>query len=80
MNNLTSKIKILKPVKNPYPFYSIADIVVLPSLADSFPYVMLESGLFKKPFVGTQTGGIAEFIDDGKNGLLFETAKCKSTS
>ncbi len=38
---------------------------------------MLESGLFKKPFVGSRTGGIAEFIEDGKNGLLFEPGDVK---
>ncbi len=48
-------------------------LVVLPSIEEPFPYVMLESGLFKKPFIGARTGGIEEFIDDGKNGLLFET-------
>lgn len=33
---------------------------------------MLESGSFKKPFIGGNTGGIAEFIEDGKNGLLVD--------
>jgi glycosyltransferase involved in cell wall biosynthesis len=33
---------------------------------------MIESGRFKKPFIGGNTGGIAEFIEDGKNGLLVD--------
>lgn len=57
--------------KNNY-LYLLADIVVLPSRVDSFPFVMLETGLHKKPFIGGSTGGIAEFIEDGENGILVE--------
>ena len=53
-------------------YYSLASIVVLPSRIDSFPFVMLESGLAKKPFIGGRTGGIEEFIEDGVDGLLVE--------
>ena len=47
-------------------------MVVLPTRIDSFPFVMLEAGIMRKPFLGTKTGGIEEFIEDGINGLLFE--------
>jgi glycosyltransferase involved in cell wall biosynthesis len=53
-------------------YYSIADIVVLPSRIDPFPFIMLETGLAKKPFIGGRTGGIEEFIEDGVDGLLVE--------
>ncbi len=33
---------------------------------------MLEAGLNKIPFIGSRTGGIAEFIEDGIDGFLFE--------
>jgi len=74
LNNkyLPEGIKLLKPVENPYPYYSIANIVVLPSRIDPFPYVMLEAGLMKKPFIGSNTGGISEFINNNLNGLLVE--------
>jgi len=55
-------------------FLELCDIVILPSREDPFPYVMLEAGYFQKPFIGSRTGGIAEFIEDGTNGFLFETA------
>ena len=32
---------------------------------------MLEAGLSGKPFIGSRVGGIAEFIEDGRDGLLF---------
>jgi len=53
-------------------FFELCDIVILPSREDSFPYVMLEAGIAYKPFIGSRTGGIEEFIDDGVNGFLFE--------
>jgi glycosyltransferase involved in cell wall biosynthesis len=66
------KIIFVPPQKNSYHLYSIADIVILPSRIDPFPFVMIEAGVFKKPFIGGKTGGIAEFIEDGKNGLLID--------
>ncbi|HOJ18072.1 MAG TPA: glycosyltransferase family 4 protein [Ignavibacteriaceae bacterium] len=59
-------------------FYYLADIVLLPSRIDSFPYVMLESGINKKPFIGGKTGGIAEFIEHMKNGYLVEPGNVQS--
>ncbi len=70
-NNLTNDIKFLNVLKNPYPYYTFADVVVLPSRIEPLGYVMLEAGLMKKPFIGSKTGGINEFIENGKNGLLF---------
>lgn len=53
-------------------YYAISSVIVLPSRVDPFPYVMLDAGLYNKAFIGSNTGGIAEFIEDGKDGLLFE--------
>lgn len=66
------QIFVFPPDRDVYKFYSASDLVVLPSRIDSFPYVMLEAGAMKKPFIGGNTGGISEFIDDGVNGHLFE--------
>jgi len=66
------KIIYVPPQNDISHLYYIADIVILPSRTDSFPYVMLEAGTFKKTFIGGNTGGIAEFIDDGGNGLLVD--------
>jgi len=65
-----SNIKLLEPRKHIQLLYQIADVVVLPSRVDSFPFIMLEAGLFSKPFIGGKTGGIAEFIEDWVDGLL----------
>jgi L-malate glycosyltransferase len=66
------KIITIRPQRNIDHVYSLADIVILPSRSDSFPYAMLEAGSFKRPFIGGDTGGIAEFIEEGKNGLLVD--------
>jgi len=67
-----NSIKVIQPKFKKNLFYGIAGLVVLPSRVDSFPFVMIEAGKFKKAFIGGNTGGIAEFIEDGKNGLLFQ--------
>jgi len=46
------------------------DIFVLPSRADSFGYVFLESWYYGKPVIGGMAGGIPAVIDDGCDGLL----------
>lgn len=46
--------------------------VILPSRVDPFPFLMLEAGLARKSFIGSRTGGIKEFIEDGKDGLFVE--------
>lgn len=72
IDNLKIPIKVLEPRRDNQVFYQIADVVILPSRIEPFPFVMIEAGAFKKPFIGGNTGGIAEFIEDGKNGLLVD--------
>ena len=49
------------------PFF---DLFVLPSRAEAFGSVFAEAALCRLALVGTEVGGIAEQIDNGKNGLL----------
>ncbi len=70
-------IKTIPPSRKSYQLYSISDTIVLPSKIEPFPFVMLEAGMFKKPFIGGDTGGIHEFIEDGKNGILIEPGNHK---
>lgn len=48
----------------------IADICVLSSTRENFPYYMLECMALRKPLVSTEVGGIPEAIAHGANGLL----------
>lgn len=70
----------LPPQNNGYQYFHLADLVVLPSLQDPFPYVMLETGMAKKTLIGANIDGIAEFIEDGKDGLLFDAGDVKKLS
>lgn len=47
------------------------DIFLLTSLWEGFPVVALEACAAGKPVLVTNTGGIAEFIQEGKNGFLI---------
>jgi glycosyltransferase involved in cell wall biosynthesis len=64
-------IRYVLPSITYHRYYHLSDVVILPSRRDPFPYVMLETGLNKKAFIGGNVDGIAEFIEDGKDGLLF---------
>ena len=66
-------ILVIPPQKQIQDYFLITDFCVLASRNDPFPYFMLESGFFGKPFIGSRVDGIAEFINDNFNGLLFNT-------
>jgi glycosyltransferase involved in cell wall biosynthesis len=68
----SERVIYVLPQKRIQSFYEISDVVVLPSREEPLGYTMLEAGINKKPFIGGNTGGIAEFIEDGKNGLLVD--------
>lgn len=50
--------------------YQRADIMVVPSLYDNSPYTCQEAMSCGLPVVGTSAGGMPEYIDDGKNGII----------
>jgi len=64
---------LLSPQTEIFNLYDITDIVVLPSRVEPFGIIIIESGLMKKPFIGSKIDGIQEIIIHGENGLLFET-------
>ena len=49
-----------------------ADIFVLPSLHEPFGIVALEAWSAGLPVIAARTGGLKDFIADGRNGLLFD--------
>lgn len=47
-----------------------SDVVLLPSLVDNLPTVLMEAGGCGRPVVASDTGGIPDIVEDGSNGIL----------
>lgn len=48
------------------------DIIVIPSLFESFPYIALEVCALKKPIIASKVGGLSEIIVNDQTGILVE--------
>lgn len=70
-NGLTDKIFLVGRVEDAYKYIRAADIFLLPSRTEAFPYVLLESGLAGACVVASNVGGISEVIENRKNGVLY---------
>ena len=55
-----------------------ADALVVPSLYEPFGMVALEGAALGAPLVVARTGGLAEFVDDGATGRVFEPGDVES--
>lgn len=69
-NNLN--VKLIPPQNDLSKYFLESQICVLPSIVDPLPTFLIQSGFYKKPFIGSNVDGIAESITDGYNGLLFK--------
>lgn len=57
--------------QSPDDFFKISDFTILTSYSESFPLVILESGLYGKTVLASNVGGIPEIIKDKENGILI---------
>lgn len=66
-------LEYIGPVSNgtKYNAFLDADILVLPSLSEGQPLVILEAFHFALPVIASYTGGIPDIVQDGINGLLI---------
>lgn len=74
--NLTKKVSIY-PFQNPYRFYSIVDIFVLPSRKEGFGLASVEAMMMGIPTIRSNVGGSSDQIDHGLNGYIFKNEDAK---
>jgi len=82
---LAEKLSISKDViwlgyqKDPRPFISLCDVLLVPSFAvETFSLAILEGLSMGKPVIGTYIGGTPEIITNGHNGFLIKPRDAKS--
>ena len=63
--------------KKLYELYSIADIGVVCSLHEEFGFVAIEMMMHKLPVIVTDTGGLAEIVEDNISGLKIPVRTIK---
>ncbi|SNY66873.1 glycosyltransferase family 4 protein [Enterobacter sp. CC120223-11] len=66
------RIRFCGMQKETLPFYQAADGLLLPTLYDPFPNVILEAMACGLPVITSRTCGGAEFIEQGTNGFVCD--------
>ena len=64
------------PIADPSAAYRRADVVVLSSMSEGFPYTVIEAMMCARPVVATDVGGVAEALED--RSLLAEPQNAAS--
>lgn len=70
--HLTAYVKFWGYQPNPRAFFQQARVLLLPSIIEGLPAVILESFFYKIPVVAYQVGGIGELVRNGETGFLIE--------
>jgi glycosyltransferase involved in cell wall biosynthesis len=70
LEEMDSGVRFLGAVDRPAEVIAAADVVVLPSLSEGLPGVLIEAGLSGVPVVATRVGGAPDIVVDGETGLL----------
>ncbi len=67
---MNGRIRLLGRQSDPFPLIGAADLMVVPSLFDSYPDVVLEALHVGTPVIGSRVGGLPDML--GRDELLFE--------
>lgn len=74
-NNLEHRVTLHEFISDAAVYLKAFDVFVLPSLKEGFPFVILEAAAAEVPIIATRVGGVPEFIENQKTGLLVEPGK-----
>jgi len=70
---LSKKIKIISNISNPFPYIKKSDVLILSSIFEGLPNILLEAITLKKKIISSNCPtGPKEILDNGKGGLLFK--------
>ena len=80
LEDLVKKLKLEKyvtfigkvPYDDVFKYMVVSDILVLSSLSEGLPNVILEAMAAGLPIVATRVGGIPDIVKDGENGFLID--------
>ena len=72
--DLKDKVIFAGQRKDLFDVLDAVDILVVPSLQEPFPWIVLEGMAMGKPVVASDVGGIAEAVLDGVTGILVPAA------
>ena len=80
-NGIQKKVKLLKNISNPFPYYKYAKLFVLASKYEGFGNVIVEAAMFKVPVISSNcNSGPPEILLNGKGGDLFKVGNFLSLS
>jgi glycosyltransferase involved in cell wall biosynthesis len=75
---LAGHVRFLGLLENASRILPHIDILVLPSLWEGMPHVVLEAMAAGRPVVASRIEGLDELVEDGKTGLLFRSGDSRS--
>lgn len=75
-----SRLRFVGVKKDILPYYHASDALILPSLYDPFPNVILEAMSCELPVITSERCGGAEFIEQGKQGFVCDALDTTSLS
>lgn len=76
-NNLAEIAHLAGFIPDAKTLLSGADILLLPSLKEGLPYVLLEAGAASVPVVATNVGGVSDIVSDMESGMLVRAKREK---
>jgi N-acetyl-alpha-D-glucosaminyl L-malate synthase BshA len=79
-NCLTDSVRFLGKIDDIVPLLSVADLMLMPSNAESFGLAALEALASGVPVIATDVGGFPEFIRNGVDGFLLPPGDVASMS
>ena len=71
-SGLENYVTMCGVVNNMQAVYERIDCLVIASLREGLPYVLLEAAANRVPIIATAVGDIPQLIEDGKTGYLVE--------